>query len=233
MIWCSAHSTRIYIHDRDIKSQHETKLHLFASEQALLNLNADLISSESGMAGGVDQRTGAPLAPALHCRSAPAPIRNRKRPVADSGAVRNTMGRRVSTFPRTTRAGPLARTYASCLTKKTRQRVTRPHGSGRHGHAVAARHRPVRGSERSTGAVRHRPRAPCNGRRRHCPRATRRRSRTAPVVSLSFRAPPGRDETNDRTARGGRHRLGRFRGRSRLHARHDYTCSFLLHVLAG
>jgi len=117
MIWCSAHSTRIYIHDRDIKSQHETKLHLFASEQALLNLNADLISSESGMAGGVDQRTGAPLAPALHYRSAPAPIRNRKRPVADSGAVRNTMGRRVSTPPRRG-ARPLARTYASSLTKK-------------------------------------------------------------------------------------------------------------------
>ena len=128
MIWCSAHSTRIYIHDRDIKSQHETKLHLFASEQALLNLNADLISSESGMAGGVDQRTGAPLAPALHCRSAPAPIRNRKRPVADSGTVRNTMGRRVSTPPRRG-AGPLARTANVCIFsyQKTRQRVTRPH----------------------------------------------------------------------------------------------------------
>jgi len=123
MIWCSAHSTRIYIHDRDIKSQHETKLHLFASEQALLNLNADLISSESGMAGGVDQRTGAPLAPALHCRSAPAPIRNRKRPVADSGAVRNTMGRRVSMTPRRG-AGPLAASDATARERQARGRRT-------------------------------------------------------------------------------------------------------------
>ena len=48
--------------------------------------------------------------------------------MADSGAVRNTMGRRVSTPPRRG-AGPLARTANVCIFsyQKTRQRVTRPH----------------------------------------------------------------------------------------------------------
>jgi hypothetical protein len=97
-----------------------------------------------GARSGPENR-GATRSRATLPHSAPAPIRNRKRPVADSGAVGNTMGRRVGT-------SPLARTYA--------ERQARARGSER--------------SVRVRGAVRHRPRARFrNGRRRHCPRATR------------------------------------------------------------
>jgi hypothetical protein len=191
------------------------------------------------MARGVDQRTGAPLAPAPHCCNAPAPIRNRKRPVADSRAVRNTMGWRVSTSLQEARGRSRQR---ASLTKNagdsdaaTRERgtVTRsPHATGP---SSADRGR----------AVRHRPRARAptadDG---IAPRATRlgvtvttkadaSRSRAvalgpprSPVLSGLLR-----DGTRRTTER--RHRLVRFRGRSRLHARHDHTWSFPLHVLAG
>jgi hypothetical protein len=91
------------------------KLHLFASEQALLNLNAGLISSETerDMARGVDQRTGAPLAPESHCRTV-LPLRS------GTGS-----GRWPTAAPWATRwVGESAR-------PRSRERTQ----SGRHGHA--------------------------------------------------------------------------------------------------